>query len=473
MPSWKRPAAVASPWPRRLRVALPIALLCVLGGCAAQQTGGPYAYRLHTRPTHVYPPPGPPDDPWGPYIHEASQRFGVPELWIREVMRQESGGDETAVSSAGAMGLMQLMPTTYETLREQYGFGDDPFEPHDNVLAGTAYIREMYDRYGTPGFLAAYNAGPQRVDDYLATGDPLPDETVGYLASIAPRIAGTLPETGPLSVYGGNGAVQYAAAPGGGTAIASAVSACDPDAAYDPARPCAPAPTLAVAANAVPAAPRYAAASAGPTAIASAVGACDPDAAYDPARPCVPAPTLAVAANAVPAAPMPPAPVSGGSMIYDPYAANRMAPPQMAASGAGNPVPALAASGLCDPNAAYNPTRPCAPQPTLAAVSGPVPAVGASPIHAAAPVLGTGDWAIQVGAFMDPERARAAATEARLAAPDLLRAARLVLPLTEPFGTTVLYRAQLTDLSARSASEACMRLMQREQPCMVVPPGHG
>jgi D-alanyl-D-alanine carboxypeptidase len=427
MPPRKRPAAAISPWPSRLRAALPIALLCVLAGCATQQAGGPYAYRLHTRPTHVYPPPGPPNDPWGPYIQEASSRFGVPELWIREVMRQESGGDETAVSSAGAMGLMQVIPSTYETLREQYGLGDDPFEPRDNVLAGTAYIRQMYDRYGSPGFLAAYNAGPQRVDDYLATGDPLPDETVGYLASVAPRIAGTLPETGPLSMYSGNGAVQYAAAPGGGTAIASAV------------------------------------------------GACDPDAAYDPARPCAPGPTLAVAANAVPAAPAPPAPASSGSMIYDPYAANRGARPQMAASGDGTTVTALAAAGVCDPDAAYDPTRPCAPQPTLAVASGPAPTVGASLVHDPGPVPSgsTGDWAIQVGAFMNPELAREAATTARLAAPEWLQAARLELPLTEPFGTTVLYRARLTDLSARSASEACMRLMQRQLACMVVPPGHG
>jgi D-alanyl-D-alanine carboxypeptidase len=182
MPTRKRPAAVAISWPHRSRAVLSLILLCVLAGCATQHGGGSYGYRLHRTPTHYYPPPGPPNDPWGPYIHDASSRFGVPELWIREVMRQESGGDETAVSSAGAVGLMQLMPSTYETLREQYGLGDDPFEPHDNVLAGTAYIRQMYDRYGSPGFLAAYNAGPQRVDDYLATGDPLPNETVGYLA---------------------------------------------------------------------------------------------------------------------------------------------------------------------------------------------------------------------------------------------------------------------------------------------------
>ena len=56
----------------------------------------------------------------------------------------------------------------------RYGLGDDPYDPHNNILAGAAYIQEMYDRYGAPGFLAAYNAGPQRVDDYLAGASDLP-----------------------------------------------------------------------------------------------------------------------------------------------------------------------------------------------------------------------------------------------------------------------------------------------------------
>ena len=66
------------------------------------------------------------------------------------------------------MGLMQVMPQTYDTLRAQYGLGDDPYEPRDNILAGAAYIREMYAIYGAPGFLAAYNAGPDRLDAWLA-----------------------------------------------------------------------------------------------------------------------------------------------------------------------------------------------------------------------------------------------------------------------------------------------------------------
>ena len=116
----------------------------------------------------------------------------MPEQWIREVMRQESDGQEQAVSSAGAMGLMQIMPDTFDELRQRHALGNDPFEPRDNIMAGAAYIREMYDRYGAPGFLAAYNAGPSRLDGYLGGGDSLPDETVNYVASIAPRLGGSV-----------------------------------------------------------------------------------------------------------------------------------------------------------------------------------------------------------------------------------------------------------------------------------------
>ena len=143
-------------------------------------------------------PPGPPQDPWGPYIREASKRFDVPDVWIRSVMRVESGGNEyqngnLITSGAGAMGLMQVMPETYTELQARYSLGDDPFDPHDNILAGAAYLREMYDIYGSPGFLAAYNAGPHRLDDYLSNNRPLPDETRRYVAMIGPNIVGVYP----------------------------------------------------------------------------------------------------------------------------------------------------------------------------------------------------------------------------------------------------------------------------------------
>ena len=127
-------------------------------------------------------------DPVAATVTEAAHRYGIPALWIRAVMQAESGGYVWAVSPKGAMGLMQIMPETWATLRLRYGLGADPFDPHDNIIAGAAYLRELHDRYGSPGFLAAYNAGPARYEDHLATGQPLPAETRAYVALFAPLI---------------------------------------------------------------------------------------------------------------------------------------------------------------------------------------------------------------------------------------------------------------------------------------------
>lgn len=124
------------------------------------------------------------------FVTEASQRFGIPVAWIRALMRVESANDVRAVSPKGAMGLMQIMPDTWAYLRARYRLGSDPFDPRDNIIAGTAYMRELYDRYGAPGFLAAYNAGPGRYDDYLANGRALPAETRAYVAQLAPLVGG-------------------------------------------------------------------------------------------------------------------------------------------------------------------------------------------------------------------------------------------------------------------------------------------
>ncbi|WP_395023276.1 lytic transglycosylase domain-containing protein [Dongia sp.] len=130
-----------------------------------------------------------PGDPYAAYVAEASQRFGVPVAWIRAVMRAESAGDRQAISSAGAMGLMQIMPATWTELRVRYRLGSNPYDSRDNILAGTAYLRELYDRYGSPGFLAAYNAGPGRYEASLS-GRSLPAETRAYVAALAPVIDG-------------------------------------------------------------------------------------------------------------------------------------------------------------------------------------------------------------------------------------------------------------------------------------------
>src|SRR5258705_7161359 len=98
------------------------------------------------------------------------------------------GGDERAISPKGALGPMQIMPRTWVELSVRYRLGIDPFDPHDNILAGAAYLREMHDRFGSPGFLAAYNAGPERYEQHLAAGRPLPAETQAYVSALAPVI---------------------------------------------------------------------------------------------------------------------------------------------------------------------------------------------------------------------------------------------------------------------------------------------
>ena len=130
-----------------------------------------------------------PVDRWAVPIAEASARFGIPEAWIRHVMQAESGGrlllnGRPVVSIAGAMGLMQLMPATWRDVRTSLGLGPDPFDPHDNILAGTLYLRMLYNRFGYPGLFAAYNAGPARYASHLLTGLPLPSETRAYVATL-------------------------------------------------------------------------------------------------------------------------------------------------------------------------------------------------------------------------------------------------------------------------------------------------
>ena len=127
-------------------------------------------------------------DRFAAFVAEAAHRFEIPETWIRVVMRAESHGEAHAISPKGAMGLMQIMPETWARLRLRYGLGVDPYDPHDNILAGTAYLRDLYERFGTPGFLAAYNAGPTRYEDHLTTGRPLPAETGAYVADVGPLI---------------------------------------------------------------------------------------------------------------------------------------------------------------------------------------------------------------------------------------------------------------------------------------------
>lgn len=141
-------------------------------------------------------------DRWTPFVQEASKRFQVPAAWIRAVMQAESGGrtmlgeNQQIVSNAGAVGLMQLMPSTYGQMRKQFGLGSNPFNPRDNILAGAAYLHWLYTKYGFPRMFAAYNAGPNKLQNCMAKGTTLPAETRTYVTRIATTL-GT-PLTAPL-----------------------------------------------------------------------------------------------------------------------------------------------------------------------------------------------------------------------------------------------------------------------------------
>ncbi|WP_157098857.1 lytic transglycosylase domain-containing protein [Novosphingobium rosa] len=147
---------------------------------------------------------------WREIITEASARFGVPSAWIEQVMRAESRGmtiwqGRPITSRAGAMGLMQLMPATWASMRSALGLGGDPYEPRDNILAGTAYLRAMYDRFGYPGLFGAYNAGPGRYRASIRDGRPLPDETRSYLTKVIQATA----RSGQIAVKGDEPRLEF------------------------------------------------------------------------------------------------------------------------------------------------------------------------------------------------------------------------------------------------------------------------
>lgn len=126
---------------------------------------------------------------WNSAIAEASKRFGVPAAWIRAIMRVESGGHtmlngQPITSRVGAEGLMQLMQETYSEMRTQYALGGNAYNPHDNIMAGAAYLKFLKSRFSYPYLFAAYNAGPARVSDHLTKGKPLPLETRNYIARV-------------------------------------------------------------------------------------------------------------------------------------------------------------------------------------------------------------------------------------------------------------------------------------------------
>ena len=430
-----------------IRTLRPVLLLLVLSACSARP-GGPYgtswdgrrgydgsgdygydlstsraaaaSYRIHA--SRSYPMPGPPDDPWGPHIREAAVRHAVPERWIREVMRQESGGrlhaaDGSLITSrAGAMGLMQVMPRTYEMLRRSHGLGDDPYEPRDNILAGTAYIRAMYDRFGTPYFLAAYNAGPDRVEAYLAGATILPDETENYLARVAPRLGTEVAMAGPGASYPTR-------------STATETHGTQRNAAYQGQYGRTAAPDL-------------------------------DDRAFDGGGLVTPlAPTgdrsgLGMAGGAY-------------SVVGTTYAASTYtSPPHGSTEEAAATARTRSERWSEELRGAGHPASSISSGYRGAiALASPVPVL----VPVTAPAARRGTWGIQVGAFPDPAASHAAVATARSRAPGLLAGAQLTITPVSRNG--VLYRARLVGLSSDVASAACAALSRGGMPCFPVSPG--
>jgi len=108
-------------------------------------------------------------------VRQAAQKYGVDPKLVSAVVEAESGGDQSVISSAGAIGVMQLMPETAASL------GVDPYDKAQNIDGGTKYLSQMLNNFGgdVRKAVAAYNAGPQAVRDY--NGVPPYRETQAYV----------------------------------------------------------------------------------------------------------------------------------------------------------------------------------------------------------------------------------------------------------------------------------------------------
>lgn len=121
------------------------------------------------------------------YVEVYAEQYGVPETMIFAVIRTESGFDSGAVSHAGAVGLMQIMPDTFAWLTNEMLFDhlDEGmlYDPETNIKYGTYYLSRLYDRYGDWELaLAAYNGGQGNVDEWLE--DPAYADGEGGLKEI-------------------------------------------------------------------------------------------------------------------------------------------------------------------------------------------------------------------------------------------------------------------------------------------------
>jgi cell division septation protein DedD len=299
-------------------------------------------------------------------------------------------------------------------------------------MAGTAYVREMYQLYGAPAFLAAYNAGPRRLEDYLWGNRGLPEETRNYVARIGPRIQGTHPNRrAPEEVYAAAEIpLNIPAGPRRGDA-ATMLALREQRRAVEPT-----------------------------TAIASAA----PSTSWG-----APARTASVVAMAPVSSPGDP-----GTTI------TRMEP----VTSPGDPGHSGGVTMMARMDPVASPGDPgVAERAPVAVAAAPAPRsfsligtahAGSLPVQPRAavqafaqPAVTPGNWGVQVGAFASENLARAAAGRAK----DMVGGPARATTERVAQGREVLFRARVTGLSSRGAAEqACDRLRARGA-CMVVAPG--
>ncbi|MFC3126087.1 transglycosylase SLT domain-containing protein [Pseudoroseomonas globiformis] len=476
---------------RQARTVMAVGALALLAACGSSQQARAPASSSAAAQAAAYPqpasynPPGPSSDPWGPYIREASKRFDIPDRWIREVMRQESAGKVNARSPVGAMGLMQVMPGTYAELRSRYGLGDDPYHPWNSVMAGTAYLREMYELYGSPGFLAAYNAGPRRLEDYLWNGRGLPAETRNYVGRIGPRIVGSHPDrrAAPEIYAAAELPLIIPAGPRRGDS-ATMLALRDQRNATDPGIRVATLPAgPVVRMEPIPDGSTYASQA---VQLASLDGAAAggvvrmepiPDGSTYQTQAETAPPVQMAAAVPVPAAPVIVSPAPSSSSLAATAAARPAALPAAASPTRSRIATAFAEAPRAQPVAAA-PTQIAAAAPRSPGGFSLIGSANAAPVAAqnvlrlpsqrsATPAVVTGDWGVQVGAFASANLARNAADQARSRLG--LSGSRTTVE-TVGQGNARLFRARVTGLSRENASAACDRL-RGNGACIIVSPG--
>lgn len=426
-------------FPRGFRTALLALIVGVLSACGGSQPDNE---------VQVTAAPG----GWDGHIAEASQRFRVPEEWIRAVMEVESGGrthlrGRPITSHAGAMGLMQVMPATYQELRRAHNLGPDPHNPRDNILAGTAYLRQMYEIYGFPGFLGAYNAGPGRYGDHVNRGRGLPRETRNYMARIEPQIA-HIPHPD-----------RYDYDSGSRSQLAQASTSA--------ARASSPAPATAPTATA--SATSSSRSESGSTSSSATDSAIVTASASSDSRPYWSASSVSTTGNRSATESRPSAPAVTPAVATSNASAGTSDNGYQDVSGDGRVLVASLESSAAGTSSGDVVNRWANNSSTASATAQTGSDRGGSAARSSLDSVSGPDWGVQVGAFRTEEQSLQALQDAARSVPGLGGAFEQVSAVTTADGSS-LYRARLIGLTPESAADACVRLNSQGGACMLVTP---